>query len=393
MTSNQNRTCYLHIDLDAFFASVEQLDFPEYKGKPVIVGGLPSDKRSVVSTCSYEARKFGVHSAMPIFKAYQLCPQGIYLKGRMRRYQEKSKEVMSIFYNYSPEIMQISIDEAFLDLTGTERLFGNPTDTAKKIKDDIYEKTGLTVSVGVASSKYLAKIASGLRKPNGLFVIPYGKEQEFMFTLPIDKIWGIGNKTRERITEAGFYTIKSIYNASEELLISLFGKCTGKFLYNTVRGINNDTFSGKPKSQSISEEQTYPRDITEEYIIDTALLELCSNCMFRMLSEEKNSKTICVKIRYEDFTTVTIQETFQHTIKSIEELFENAKNLFYQKYERGRGIRLLGVGFHNIQNGIEDPQGELFDFGEKKKQAIEKTILELKQKNPKIPIKKARLLD
>ena len=393
MTSNQNRTCYLHIDLDAFFASVEQLDFPEYKGKPVIVGGLPTDKRSVVSTCSYEARKFGVHSAMPIFKAYQLCPQGIYLKGRMRRYQEKSKEVMSIFHNYSPEIMQISIDEAFLDLTGTERLFGNPTDTAKKIKDDIYEKTGLTVSVGVASSKYLAKIASGLRKPNGLFVIPYGKEQEFMFTLPIDKIWGIGNKTRERITEAGFYTIKSIYNASEELLISLFGKCTGKFLYNTVRGINNDTFSGKPKSQSISEEQTYPRDITEEYIIDTALLELCSNCMFRMLSEEKNSKTICVKIRYEDFTTVTIQETFQHTIKSIEELFENAKNLFYQKYERGRGIRLLGVGFHNIQNGIEDPQGELFDFGEKKKQAIEKTILELKQKNPKIPIKKARLLD
>lgn len=393
MTSNQNRTCYLHIDLDAFFASVEQLDFPEYKGKPVIVGGLPSDKRSVVSTCSYEARKFGVHSAMPIFKAYQLCPQGIYLKGRMRRYQEKSKEVMSIFYNYSPEIMQISIDEAFLDLTGTERLFGNPTDTAKKIKDDIFEKTGLTVSVGVASSKYLAKIASGLRKPNGLFVIPYGKEQDFMFTLPIEKIWGIGNKTRERITEAGFYTIKSIYNASEELLTSLFGKCTGKFLYNTVRGINNDTFSGKPKSQSISEEQTYPRDITEEYIIDTALLELCSNCMFRMLSEEKNSKTICVKIRYEDFTTVTIQETFQHTIKSIEELFENAKNLFYQKYERGRGIRLLGIGFHNIQNGIDDPQGELFDFGEKKKQAIEKTILELKQKNPKIPIKKARLID
>jgi DNA polymerase-4 len=393
MTSNQNRTCYLHIDLDAFFASVEQLDFPEYKGKPVIVGGLPSDKRSVVSTCSYEARKFGVHSAMPIFKAYQLCPEGIYLKGRMRRYQEKSKEVMSIFYNYSPEIMQISIDEAFLDLTGTERLFGNPTDTAKKIKDDIFEKTGLTVSVGVASSKYLAKIASGLRKPNGLFVIPYGKEQDFMFTLPIEKIWGIGNKTRERITEAGFYTIKSIYNASEELLTSLFGKCTGKFLYNTVRGINNDTFSGKPKSQSISEEQTYPRDITEEYIIDTALLELCSNCMFRMLSEEKNSKTICVKIRYEDFTTVTIQETFQHTIKSIEELFENAKNLFYQKYERGRGIRLLGVGFHNIQNGIDDPQGELFDFGEKKKQAIEKTILELKQKNPKIPIKKARLID
>lgn len=387
------KTCFFHVDLDAFFASVEQLDNPELKGKPVIVGGLPGEKRGVVSTCSYEARKYGVHSAMPIFKAVKLCPNGIYLRGRMKRYQEKSKEVMSIFSNYSPEIMQISIDEAFLDLTGTERLFGNPTDTAKKLKNEIFEKTGLTVSVGIASSKYLAKIASGLRKPNGLFVIPYGKEEEFMLNLPLDKLWGIGSKTRERINSAGFYTTKAILEASKELLISLFGNSTGNFLYNTVRGINNDTFSGKPKSQSISEEQTYPTDITEEYIIDTALLELCSNCMFRMLSEEKNSKTICVKIRYEDFTTLTIQETFQRSICYIEDLFEKAKSLFYKKYERGRGIRLLGVGFHNIQDGIEDPQGELFDFGDKKKQSLEQTVLKLKQKNPKLPLTKARLLD
>lgn len=387
------KTCFFHVDLDAFFASVEQLDNPELKGKPVIVGGLPGEKRGVVSTCSYEARKYGVHSAMPIFKAVILCPNGIYLRGRMKRYQEKSKEVMSIFSNYSPEIMQISIDEAFLDLTGTERLFGNPTDTAKKLKNEIFEKTGLTVSVGIASSKYLAKIASGLRKPNGLFVIPYGKEEDFMLNLPLDKLWGIGNKTRERINSSGFYTTKAIYGASKELLISLFGNSTGNFLYNTVRGINNDTFSGKPKSQSISEEQTYPTDITEEYIIDTALLELCSNCMFRMLSEEKNSKTICVKIRYEDFTTLTIQETFQRSICYIEDLFEKVKSLFYKKYERGRGIRLLGVGFHNIQDGIEDPQGELFDFGDKKKQSLEQTVLKLKQKNPKLPLTKARLLD
>ena len=134
------KTCFFHVDLDAFFASVEQLDNPELKGKPVIVGGLPGEKRGVVSTCSYEARKYGVHSAMPIFKAVKLCPNGIYLRGRMKRYQEKSKEVMSIFSNYSPEIMQISIDEAFLDLTGTERLFGNPTETAKKLKNEIFEK-------------------------------------------------------------------------------------------------------------------------------------------------------------------------------------------------------------------------------------------------------------
>ena len=172
--------CFLHVDLDAFFASVEQLDNPQYKGLPVIVGGLPNDKRSVVSTCSYEARKYGVHSAMPTAKAYKLCPSGIYLRGRMERYHEKSKEVMNLFYNYSPDVRQMSIDEAFIDISGTEMLFGSPEEVAKKLKATILEKTGLTVSVGVASSKYLAKIASGLRKPNGLFVTPYGKEQEFI---------------------------------------------------------------------------------------------------------------------------------------------------------------------------------------------------------------------
>jgi len=154
---------FLHVDLDAFFASVEQLDHPEYRGKPVIVGGLPGDRRSVVSTASYEARKFGVHSAMPTFQAVKLCPQGIFLRGRMKRYHEKSEEVMAIFKNYSPDIQQISVDEAFIDLTGTERLFGDPLETAKKLKAEVFEKTGLTVSVGLASTKYCAKIASGLQ--------------------------------------------------------------------------------------------------------------------------------------------------------------------------------------------------------------------------------------
>ena len=171
---------YLHVDLDAFFASVEILDNPNYKGKPVIVGGLPEDRRSVVSTASYEARKFGVHSAMPTTLAKKLCPNGIYIRPRMKRYHEKSQEVMNIFKEFSPDIQQISVDEAFIDLTGTEKLFGSPEETAKKIKSLVKEKTGLTVSVGLANTKYLAKIASEINKPDGFFYIPEGEEQNFM---------------------------------------------------------------------------------------------------------------------------------------------------------------------------------------------------------------------
>ena len=158
---------FIHVDLDAFFASVEQLDHPEYKGKPVIVGGLPGDRRSVVSTASYEARKYGVHSAMPTFKAVKLCPNGIYVRGNYKRYSDLSKQIMGIFCDFSPTVIQMSIDEAFIDITGTEHLFGTPVEAAKLLKKKVYEATGLTVSVGIASTMYIAKIASGYRKPDG----------------------------------------------------------------------------------------------------------------------------------------------------------------------------------------------------------------------------------
>ena len=186
---------FLHVDLDAFFASVEQLDHPEYRGKPVIVGGLPQDRRSVVSTASYEARQYGVHSAMPTSQALRLCPNGIFVRCRMERYHEKSEEVMNIFREYSPDIQQISVDEAFIDLTGTEILFGPPEETARRLKAEVFEKTGLTVSVGLASTKYCAKIASGLKKPDGLTIVEAGRENEFMLSLPIEKVWGAGSKT------------------------------------------------------------------------------------------------------------------------------------------------------------------------------------------------------
>lgn len=383
---------FLHVDIDAFFASVEQLDFPEYRGKPVIVGGKPGDRRSVVSTCSYEARKFGVHSAMPIARAYELCPKGIYVYGRMFRYHEKSCEVIRIFNDFSPDVQQMSIDEAFIDISGTERLFGSPEELARALKKKVLEQTGLTVSVGIASNKYIAKIASGMSKPDGLWYVQSGQEEDFMRALPLEKIWGVGTKTRERLHSAGFFSSESIYNASLSLLKSIFGECTASFLFNAVRGKEVETFDQKTTSKSISEEHTFEYDITDMYVIETALLQLSQDVFFRLLKEQLHSRTIHIKIRYEDFTTVSIQETQKSIFPTSETLFEKGKELLYKKYERGRGIRLLGLGVQHVEKGLCAEQQELFDFGQSKIQALEKTILSLKEQNPDILLKKARLL-
>lgn len=383
-------SCYLHVDLDAFFASVEQLDNPEYRGKAVIVGGLPSDKRAVVSTCSYEARKYGVHSAMPIFKAYKLCPNGIYLRGRMERYHEKSKEVMKIFYDFSPDVKQMSVDEAFIDITGTEMLFGSPEEVAKKLKATILEKTGLTVSVGVAHNKYIAKIASGVNKPNGLCIVPEGQEENFMLSLPLSKLWGAGTKTQEKLKSYGFYTMKDIHKAPLANLTSLFGNCTGSYLYYAVRGHEVEGFSDITKSRQISTEETFNYDLTDIFAIETALLKLCYTVRFRLLDENFHTKTLHVKIRYEDFSTVSIQSTYQRAVSSLDDMYEKVCALFKSKYEYGKGIRLLGVSAQNLQKGVNSEAQELFDFGEEKKQKIEAAVLNIQKKNPNSEIKKAR---
>ncbi|MGI5173653.1 DNA polymerase IV [Treponema sp. OMZ 840] len=383
---------FFHVDLDAFFASVEQLDNPEYRGKPVIVGSLPTDRRGVVSTCSYEARQYGVHSAMPIGKAFQLCPSGIFLRGRMKRYHEKSREVMTVLNEFSPEVRQMSVDEAFMDMGGTERLFGTAEEAAKKLKQAVRERTGLTLSIGAASNKYVAKIASGMSKPDGLYIVENGKEEDFMLSLPLKKIWGVGEKTLERLTKAGFRTSRDVHKASLNLLQSLFGTCTGSFLYHAVRGCEVETFENQTKSRSISSEHTFSFDLTDLYTIDTALLELAWEVMYRLLTEGWISKTLHIKIRYEDFTTVSIQETSDRIFSSADDLYNRAKLLFRKKYENGRGIRLLGLGAQNLEDGATPVQSELFDFGEKKKAAVEKAVIRIQKKNPGICVEKARLL-
>lgn len=383
---------YFHVDLDAFFASVEQLDHIEYRGKPVIVGGIPGERRAVVSTASYEARKYGVHSAMPLFQAVRLCPDGIYVHPDMKRYHEKSREVMNVFNDFSPDIQQMSVDEAFIDMTGTEKIFGTPLEAAGKLKKAVLEKTGLTVSVGIASTKYCAKIASGIKKPDGLYEVKNGEEENFMLSLPLEKLWGAGKKTQEKLRREGIYTTRDIYNRSLGLLQSSFGKSCGLFLYNAVRGKEHEEFNQKAKSRSISAETTYEYDLEDSYAIETALLELCHTVMFRSLREKVRSKSISIKIRYEDFSTVSIQGTSERYVSSADDFFDRVKSIFWKKYDRKLGIRLLGVCLQNLEDDSSPRSQELFDFGEEKKRLLEKTILKVQQKDPSLKITKARLL-
>lgn len=375
---------FLHVDLDAFYASVEQLDNPELKGKPVIVGG--SDRRSVVSTASYEARARGVHSAMPIFMAKRICPDGFFVPVRMKRYEEKSKEVMAIFGNYSPDVQQLSIDEAFIDLTGTERLFGDPKETAKRLKKEVLEKTGLTVSIGMASTKYVAKIASGMKKPDGFFVVEEGEEEEFMLSLPLEKVWGIGEKTRLKLQSKGLRSVREIHSLSLMNLKRIFGESGGEFLYNAVRGMEYVNFNKEAKSHSISSETTFEFDLRAKEEIDREIKQICRTVMLRARSENALSNTVCVKIRFGDFSTITARETFQSEVKSIEDLFEKSSALFWRKFIPQKGLRLLGVALQNVYDESER-ELSLFDTEERSAESrIEKTIGELERKFPNLRI-------
>jgi len=385
--------CYIHADLDAFYASVEQLDNPEYRGKPLIVGGLPSDRRSVVSTASYEARKFGVHSAMPIAQAYKLCPNGIFLRGRMDRYREKSDEIMTIFGDFSPDVEQLSIDEAFIDITGTEGLFGPPCDAAKRLKERVRSETGLTVSVGIASNKYVAKIASGMSKPDGLFFIAPGEEEKFMRSLPAGKIWGAGEKTQEQFKKYGLKTCEDIYRLSAETLVSMFGNAFGTFIYRAVRGQPAENFDRERGSRSMSAERTFDYDLYDEFVIETAILEICETLFFRLLSGRARSATVTIKIRYSDFSTESMQETVRNPILTLNGFYRHVLELFHKKYQKGRGIRLIGAGFMNLETEGSVQQKDLFEQANEKERRLEETILKINAKYPDAALRPSRLLN
>jgi DNA polymerase-4 len=381
-------TAFIHADLDAFYASVEQLDHPEYAGKPVIVGGLPGDRRSVVSAASYEARKFGVRSAMPLAQALKLCPRGIYLRGNMGRYREISRRVMEIFGDFSPEVQQLSIDEAFLDIGGTEKLFGPPELLAAKLKAAVREKTGLTVSAGIAANKYLAKIASGMSKPDGLFLIPPGTGEAFMRSLPVGKIWGAGEKTQEIFRKRGLKTCEDLYRLSRESLSAIFGEAFGDFLYRAVRGEGAENFDAGRGSRSMSTERTFPYDLYDKFAIESVLLDISETLMWRLLGEGRHARTVQVKIRYRDFSTELGRESSPGPVVSLNDLYARVLALFRKKYQAGRGLRLIGAGLMNLEEGPR--QQELFGLAGEKERKLEKVILDINKRFPGAALRRSR---
>ncbi len=372
---------FFHIDLDAFFASVEILDHPEYRGKPLIIG--TPGPRHVASTCSYEARKYGVHSAMPMTTALKLCPDALCVRGRMERYSEKSHEVMSIIRSFAPGFLQVSVDEAFLDLTGMERIYPLPGKAARTLKEMILSQTGLTASIGVASSRFIAKLASDYRKPDGLTIVPPGKEEAFVDKVGLGKLWGIGDSTLSALRRRGITTASALRGYPLEDLRRMFGEKSGEYLYKAARGIDPGIYSKEAKSRSISTERTFYPDVRDMDAIETYLLEMAEEVMFRALEEKKVPRTVSVKIRYGDFSTITVQDTPQHGIYSSTDVYAISKELLSSRY-RGEGIRLLGIALQGVYDGEEIAQGEFFMEKEKKERELEKTILTLGRKGSRL---------
>ncbi len=370
-----------HVDMDAFYASVEQLDNPQLRGKPVIVGGRVSE-RGVVAACSYEARAFGVHSAMPMFQAIRLCPQGIITAGRMRRYEEVSRAVMEHLEKFAPQIQQISIDEAFLFMSGTSMIYGTPLEAGRLLKNQIQEILGLTISVGIGPSKFIAKMASGCRKPDGLHMVDHGKEQEFIDTLPIEKLWGLGKKTCEKLRSHGLAAPSQIRELPQKILINAYGESLGLYIYKAVRGIDPGILVQQGSSKSISNEQTFTSDSTDRTVLSEYLLELSHQVMFRSMEEGYAGYTAFVKFKLSSFQSFTCQVTLKQPVRHAEELYAHAQELLFRRWDGSTPIRLVGVGISSLVPADESFQGSLFDDLDQdlKKRAVEQAVFQLRQK-------------
>ncbi len=382
------RATILHVDLDAFFAAVEQRDRPELRGKPVIVGGGGPDDRGVVSTASYEARRFGVRSAMPLRTAGRLCPQGIFLPVDGAKYQAESRRVMTILRRFTSRVEQVSIDEAFLDVAGSEALFGSPEEIARRIKSAIHDETGLTASVGVATSKLVAKIGSDLRKPDGLVVVPAGEEAAFLAPLPVSRLWGVGPATSSALAELGVRTIGDLAATPPDALERRFGR-HGAELIDRARGIDGDPVHEPDAVKTVGHEHTFDRDTSDPEELERTLLGLSDGVAWRLRGMGRRAGTVVVKVRDSAFRTVTRQAPLAEPTDLAEPIFQAALRLARPEM-RGKRIRLLGVtGTH-----LDEPdQLGLFGAEEDRRHRAMEAADALKRKYGDRAVIRARLLD
>ncbi|MBN1837160.1 MAG: DNA polymerase IV [Spirochaetales bacterium] len=382
---------FFHVDLDAFYASVEVLDDPALQGRPVIVGARPGH-RGVVSSCSYEARRFGVRSAMPISQAQRRCPDAVFLPVRMRRYLAESEAVMGILGGYTPELQQISIDEAFMDMTGTRRLFGPPQEAGRRVKEDVRRSTGLTLSIGIAPNRYLAKLASERSKPDGLLEVRPGEEVPFLDGLELEDLWGVGARTLARLRELGLGSVGEVRALSEQALCARMGDAGGRYLSRAVRGLDPGIHPGSPKSRSASSEVTFEEDVDSIQVLQRVLLELAQELMQRLIREKLRSDTVVLKLRYFDFTTTTAQRKLGHWIASSEEMLQTALRLLRERWDAATPVRLIGIGAADLVPPGE-VQGELFEDSSDKRRKVEEAVTALKESMAGVKITRASLLE
>ena len=340
----------LHVDMDAFYASVEERDNPALKGKAVVVG---TGVRGVVSAANYEARKFGIHAAMPVGRAKRLAPHAIFVPPNMSRYSEVSSHIMEIFRSVTPLVEPLSLDEAFLDVTGAKRLLGDGREIAKQIRAKVEASEGITCSVGIATTKFIAKLASGRCKPNGMLEIAEDRVLEFLHPLPVNAIWGVGPKTNEELQKLGLRTVADIANTPRQTLIRALGEAAGASLYELSWGRDYRDVEPEEVDKSISAAETFDSDTEDQEIVLRELLRLTEKATYRMREKDFSARTISIKVRFADFKTISRSKTVPLAISATHEVFEVVKALFLGlKIDRAR-IRLVGVSLDGLEDGID----------------------------------------
>ncbi|MGD2083233.1 MAG: DNA polymerase IV, partial [Chromatiales bacterium] len=355
------RRSIIHVDMDAFFASVEVRERPELAGRPLIVGGTP-EGRGVVAAASYEVRRFGVHSAMPTAVALRLCPDAVVVPARHALYAEVSGHIRAIFERYTPLIEPLSLDEAFLDVTHSRRLFGAAEDLGRRIKREIRGELGLTASVGVAPNKFLAKLASDLEKPDGLVVVHPGSVQDLLDPLPVTRLWGVGPAAERRLERLGIRTVSELRRQAQELLRLQLGGL-GDHLWHLARGLDERPVVPERQAKSISHESTFARDISDPAVIRAWLADLSEQVGWRLRRQGLTGRTLTIKVRYADFSTLTRSTTLPEPTDVTAVIRDTAMHLYGTRIPRGHPpLRLLGVGVSGFDNpGAQQPG--LFEEG------------------------------
>lgn len=357
----------LHVDMDCFFAAVEELDNPAVRGKPVIVGGR--SPRSVVCAANYPARHFGVHAAMPSFQAQRLCPHGVFLEPRLDRYREVSKQVMAVLGEVTPTLEAISIDEAFLDVSGARKRMGSPVAIGQWLRGEIRSRLGLAASVGVAATKFVAKLASGYAKPDGLLLIPTAEVQEFLDGLEVGALWGVGKVTREKLLSAGYRTVAQLRTADPRWLQRYLGQKAGQHLWDLAHGIDPRVVTPYVQEKSIGTETTFRTDIHDREHLRRVLLAQAHSCARRLRAAKMQTTTVAIKIRDGKFVTLTRSRKLSHPTDVAREIAAKVTELFAEHPLPAAGIRLVGVRLEGLTQG----EGQTLALWEEEDPRVRKT--------------------